>query len=121
MIVQSIGHLVLMGLVSRSYVPGWFTGETWDFSLDGPMDQSAAHFWLVLGSFAVPQLLLGAVAVWLARRGITLPAFVGWGLGAWGLLCAVVIEPTPVITALAPAVLLIVAARRGSRLATSGA
>lgn len=69
-------------------------------------------FWIVVGSFAVPLLLLGLLIGQLARRGVALPQSVGWGLAVWGVVGAAILQPTPLLIGLVPAMLLIRAVRR---------
>lgn len=110
-------HLILTLGIAAGDIGGWFGGELWGLHFDAPSTQS---FWASVGSFAIPQMLVGALAVSAARESRTLPAYTGWVLGGWGLLCALIIEPTPFITALIPAGLLIAAARAVAPRARTG-
>lgn len=74
-------------------------------------------FWALLGSFAAPMLLLGLLVMRLARQGVPLPAYLGWGLLAWVLICAALVEPSGFPLGLIPAFLLIAGRRKA---ATSG-
>lgn len=106
----SLLHIVFFVTVSWEYLPGWFAGNLWvnePFGAD--MSQSQAHFWVLLGSFAVPLLLLGAVVVRSAREDRPLPAYVTWTLTGWVVVCALVLEPTGIPFLLVPAGLLIAA------------
>jgi hypothetical protein len=58
------------------------------------MTQSEAYFWSLLGSFAVPLLLLGALITRSAQEGRALPGYVTWTIAAWALGCAVIMEPS---------------------------
>jgi len=90
----SLLHIVFFVTVSWEYLPSWFAGDLWanePFGAD--MSQAQAHFWVLLGSFAVPLLLLGAVIARSAREDRPLPAYVTWTLTAWVLVCALLLEP----------------------------
>ncbi|WP_309114031.1 DUF6463 family protein [Saccharothrix sp.] len=70
--------------------------------------------WLTLGSFGVPLILLGLVVADTARRGGSVPAYLGWVVGAWALLLSVVLVAVPGWLVLVPAVLLIRGARHSA-------
>ncbi|TKT46789.1 hypothetical protein FDR95_20795 [Rhizobiaceae bacterium LC148] len=53
---------------------------------------SNAAFWSTIGSFAVPLIMLGAVVIWLDKRQIFLPAFLGWSLLVWMVTASLIIE-----------------------------
>ncbi|MGW0393288.1 DUF6463 family protein [Streptomyces sp. NPDC003042] len=106
-------HLVVLGAQNTQYFDDWFTGGLWNLPREEFIHPggAAGAFWASFGSFAVPLMVLGALVLGLARRGVTVPPFVGWTLGAWGLVGAVIMEPTPMILMLVPAFLLIRAGR----------
>jgi hypothetical protein len=114
-ILVSLGvlHLLLTLWLSRTYIGGWLAGSAW-FPPGGvsELSPSVGAFWLTLGSFGLPQILLGGLVMRLARTGGTVPGYVGWGLAVWGVVCAAVFEPSPFITVLVPAIMLL-RARRG--------
>jgi Family of unknown function (DUF6463) len=119
MMIQGVLHLVVTGLLSLGRMGGWLTGEAWLAPGGLPSTAPAvAAFWLTLGSFGLPLILLGAVVARLGRMGRTVPAPVAWGLAAWGVACAAVLEPSPVITAVIPAAMLLIAGRSARRAAT---
>jgi Family of unknown function (DUF6463) len=113
MVIQGVLHLVVTGLLSLGHVGGWLAGDAW-LPPGGlsTMTPTVGAFWLTLGSFGVPQILLGIAVIELGRAGRPVPASVGWVLAVWGVVCAAVFEPSPFITALIPAGMLLVAARR---------
>ncbi|MER7107411.1 DUF6463 family protein [Streptomyces sp. NPDC000229] len=106
-------HLVVTGAQNTRYLDEWFTGALWGLPRDEFVHPGGAvgAFWFVLGSFAVPMLLLGVLVAHLARRRVAVPRSVGWLLGAWCLVAAAILEPTPMLLGLVPAVLLIRAPR----------
>lgn len=106
-------HLVSTAVLSAKYVDAWVRGDLW-LPEGGPTEISPAvgAFWLSLGSFGLPLLLLGGMVTWSASVGRTPPAYVGWGIAGWATICALILEPSPFILALVPAAMLIRAARR---------
>lgn len=108
LLALAVVHLVLMTGLGHRHVPDWLGLGLWDASADpAAIKPALGAFWSSYGSFGVPLLLLGAWAVRQARRGLPVPAFVGWGLGAWALGGAYLLEPTPFVLALVPAVLIL--------------
>lgn len=92
---------------------GWLAGD-----LRGVRDgqtESALAFWALPGSFAVPLILFGLVAIRLGRQGQILPAYVGWVLGAWVVLGAVILEPSGFPLGLIPTALFVAANAAGTR------
>jgi len=109
-IAVSLMHIVFFAIRSLDHLPGWFTGDLWaNEPFDAPISQSQAHFWTLLGSFAVPLLLLGAVIVRSAKEGRPLLAYLTWTISAWVLVCALVLEPAGFPFLLVPAGMLIAA------------
>ncbi len=103
-------HIVFFVVVSWDHLPGWFAGDLWvSEPFDAPISQSQAHFWALLGSFAVPLLVLGAVIARSAREDRPLPAYVTWTVTAWTVTCALVLEPSGFPLGLVPAGLLVAA------------
>ncbi|MFI2369443.1 DUF6463 family protein [Streptomyces sp. NPDC018833] len=121
-ILQSLGmlHLVVLGAQNTQYFGDWLTGALWNLPREEFIHPAGAAgaFWASIGSFAFPMILLGALVLNLARREVQVPPSIGWAIGAWGLVGAAIMEPTPVILVLAPAVLLIRAGK--DRPASSG-
>lgn len=119
MIGISLLHLVVLGMDAVPLLPEWLSGRLWTLEHWQPMPtQSAAMaangavFHATLGSFALPMLVFGALVLWMDRRGLVPPAFLGWGLGAWALLAGLVMAPSGYPLGLIPAALLVLAARR---------
>jgi hypothetical protein len=55
---------------------------------DGSVDRLAVTeaYWYSVGSFGVPLLLLGALVIWLTRRGERVPVWLGCGVISWAVL-----------------------------------
>ncbi len=76
------GAEVWAGIVSA----GWWNTVTLRPNAD--QLQRAGAFWVSIGSFAVPLLLLGILAVLSGRNGQRIPGALGWVLVGWGILGA---------------------------------
>ncbi|CAL9295866.1 DUF6463 family protein [Streptomyces sp. NPDC095602] len=95
------------------YAGEWFSGALWgaDFS---DMSPANSALWLSLESFGPPLVVVGLTVLWLDRRGIVPPPFIGWTLGVWGLVDAVILITTPWPLFLLATVLLLVGGRRAT-------
>jgi hypothetical protein len=120
------GHLAgSFALTVREHAQPWFSLELWRLE-EGILDMSPAMaaFWLTTGSFAAPLILLGAMILWLDRRGLVPPRFVAWLLVGWSALAAVILEPAPWLLITFAGGLLLAAARaapdHAARTATAG-
>ncbi|MBB1256289.1 hypothetical protein H3146_23460 [Streptomyces sp. OF3] len=102
-------HITLLGAQNIGHLGAWFSGDLWGLPREEFVEPRGAGgaFWISIGSFAVPLLLLGLLVSHFGRRGVRVPPSVGWGLAVWGAVGAAVIEPTPMLLILLPAVLLI--------------
>lgn len=102
-------HLVLLLARSAGRFDDWFGGAMWFLQGEAFFEPSgaASAFWISLGSFALPLLLLGLLVSYLGKTGVPVPRSIGWGLALWGAVCAVVVVPTPMPLVLVPAVMLI--------------
>ncbi|MGY4968420.1 DUF6463 family protein [Streptomyces nigrescens] len=96
------------------YAGTWFSGGLWseDFA---DMSPAGSAYWLSLASFGIPLILVGLTVLWLDRRGITPPAFIGWTLGVWSVVDAVVLPFTPWPLFLVGCALLLIGIRRAHR------
>jgi Family of unknown function (DUF6463) len=52
-------------------------------------------FWVTLGSFGVPVLVLGCYVLWSARQGHRVPGWIGWVLLAWSLPFVTTLPASP--------------------------
>lgn len=93
-IVGSIVHLILTS-IARAEVWAQIVRDGWWSTITLRPDTGtiamAEAFWLTPGSFAVPLLLIGIVALSLARRDLAMPRAIGWVLIVWGAFCATLI------------------------------
>ena len=113
-------HMVVWGAVTSGT---WLRLVERGLLLTVPLDLRPTNyadqvaFWITMGSFAVPLIILGAYVAWAGSRDLPVPAFVGWGFGAYTLVATVPLGPTPFLLAPIPAGMIIVAARRRARAA----
>ena len=111
---HTLGALVVEGAASHGDV--WFSREMWgeDFS---DMSPAMSAYWFSVNSFGPSVVLLGLTVLWLDRRGLTPPSFIGWWLAAWVAFGTVVVGPGigQDLIILVASALLIVAARRARR------
>lgn len=86
-------HLVGFGVLSADVLPQWLRGELWMNGLS-PIPNVEGLFWAGVGSFAVPLLVIGLIVCRLADAGIDVPRFVPLILGAWLVICSLLVEPS---------------------------
>ena len=122
MLALGAGHLVLATAIAADSVAGWADRGVWAAVPLLPEAgeptvetvRNSAAFWAGPGSFAVPLILLGGLTWHLARRGVPVPAGIGWGLAAWCLLGGILLVPSPYFAGVAAGALIISAAREHS-------
>ncbi|MDE3725033.1 DUF6463 family protein [Nocardiopsis sp. N85] len=123
MLVLGVGHLTLLTISSWSDIVGWAERGVWAAVPLGlnETDPTVAYlrnevtFWAGPGSFSVPLILLGALILHLAGRGVAVPVWVGWGFAAWCLVGGVLLVPSPYFVGVVAGVLIVLAARRRAR------
>ena len=106
---HTVGALTVEG--AARHAGAWFSGELWREDLSN-MSPANSAYWLSWGSGGVPLIVIGLTVLWLSRRGITPPRFIGWILAIWSLVDAVVLLLTPWPIMLLATILLLVGARR---------
>ena len=87
---HTLGALTALG--AARHAGTWFRGELWSQDL-APMSPAMSAYWLSVNSFGPPHVLIGLTVLWLDRRGIAPPAFIGWALGAWTVIGVVAAGP----------------------------
>lgn len=111
--LAGIGHTLGSLLeTAPDYAGAWF-GGVWNLGDYPEMSDATVAWWYSVFSFGPPLLLTGLTVLWLARRGMTPPAFIAWAMVAWVVLGFVVDGPSPLLVLLVAAYLLLVGARRG--------
>ena len=100
-IVLCIVHMFVLGADLPAELPRWLSLNLWTFDhwqalRAQPVDLALSNgvFWATVGSFAIPLLILCSLTLWLDRRDLPIPAFVGWGLFAWMLLVTLIMPPS---------------------------
>ena len=113
MVLYGIAHTVLALTVEGAarHAGAWFGGELWSADFAN-MSAANSAYWLTLASFGPPLVVIGLIVLWLDRRGITPPPFIGWTLGVLTLVDALVLLLTPWPVLLLANVLLLVGAHR---------
>jgi hypothetical protein len=112
MILQGVLHGVGALIANGDHWPTWLAGGvSSDLASQVP---SVAAFWLSWGSFGLPLALLGAVLTGLGRAGRVPPLYVPITFMIWGVLGGLM-APSPLLTALIPGTLLLMAAKSSPR------
>ncbi|MFD3704135.1 DUF6463 family protein [Nocardia sp. NPDC058658] len=107
-----IGHTVgSLVETAPTHLGSWFDGHLWDQYDYAEWSDSAAGFWYSALSFGPPLLLVGVLVLWMARNGITPPAFLAVALVGWVVITFVASGPSPLPILLIPAGLLLAARR----------
>lgn len=109
---HTVGALTVEG--AARHAGAWFSGELWHDDL-AHMSPAHSALWLSLASFGPPLILIGLTVLWLDRRGIAPPPFIGWTLGTLTVVDAVIAPFTPWPILLVGSILLLVGIRRARR------
>jgi len=113
MVAISILHLIYFGIKSATFAGGWIGGDLRGTDrLGHGMTETAGYFWASIGSFAVPLLAIGLWLIMAARQRAAVPRSLPWLLGAWVVICVVLMEPSGFPLGLIPAGLLLFARSR---------
>ncbi|WP_226344018.1 hypothetical protein [Agilicoccus flavus] len=111
---HTIGALTVEG--AAQHAGAWFGGQLQGVEFSD-MTPAMSAYWFSVNSFGPPTFVVGLTVLWLNRRGITPPAFIGWGFLAWAALGMITGGPKidqDLIIIVAGA-LLVAAARQGAR------
>lgn len=123
MIAIGVLHMLVLGYDALPVISGWAQFDLWTMThtttppAERPfaMVVSTDSFWATIGGFAIPLMVLGALVLWMDRRGYPVPSFVGWGIGAWALVNSLIMQPSGFPLGLIIAALLIIGVRRRDR------
>ncbi len=77
---HTLGALTFEG--AASHWEAWFSRELASQDLSD-MSPAMSAYWLSVNSFGPPLILLGLTVLWMTRRRITPPAFIGWSMIGW--------------------------------------
>lgn len=125
MVALGILHMIVLGIDAVAEIPGWLRLELWTAEHWQPLRTqrlevmaSNAAFWSTIGSFALPLIMTGAVVIWLDKRQLPVPTFLGWSLLAWFAVASLIIEVSGFPLGIPIATCLILGARRQTGLAS---
>lgn len=124
-LLVSIGvlHLLMFGADALPALDSWSKLDLWtmEHTTTPVAERSFAFlrsehaFWTTIASPAIPLMILGALVLWMARRRLEVPAFVGWAVLAWGVACSLIMEPSGFPLFIAVGVLLLIGAHQSRR------
>jgi hypothetical protein len=108
-LAHSLGALTVEK--AGGHAEAWFTGGLWAEQFSD-MTPAGSAYWLSLGSFGIPLMLIGMLILWLNRQGLAPPAFLAWALLAWTTVDAAILLVTPWPITLVACILLLLGIRR---------
>ncbi|MVU80430.1 hypothetical protein GPX89_24670 [Nocardia sp. ET3-3] len=95
LVLLGAGHLLTgLAITSPHFARTWLAGHLTDDSLTALSPANGAY-WLTVGSFAFPLIILGLLILWLDRRDIVPPLFLPWTIGLWSLAAAAMFRGIP--------------------------
>ncbi|MGH2713749.1 MAG: DUF6463 family protein [Thermoleophilaceae bacterium] len=123
-IVFGAVHVVVAPLESRSrdvwsqaVDEGWWNTFTLDESTTLAQFERSETFWVTLGSFGVPVLVLGCYVVWATHQRQRVPGWIGWIVLTWGLVFVTALPASPGWALAVSGGLIVLGDRRSSRAA----
>jgi Family of unknown function (DUF6463) len=72
-------------------------------------------FWVTIGSWGAPLLVIGCLVLWSARQGHRVPAWIGWIMLAWSLPFVTALPESPGWLIAVSGALIVLGDRRRSR------
>jgi hypothetical protein len=115
-------HVVVAPLESRSrdvwsqvVGDGWWNTFTLDESTTLAQYERSEVFWVTLGSFGVPVLVLGCYVVWATHQRQRVPGWIGGIILAWGLVFVTALPASPAWALVVSGALIVLGDRRSSR------
>jgi hypothetical protein len=101
-LVFGAAHVIIAPLESRrrdvwsdAADEGWWNTFTLEESTTIAEFERSHTFWVTLGSWGVPVLILGCYVVWSARQGHRVPGWIGWIMLAWSLPFVAALPASP--------------------------
>lgn len=99
-IVFGVVHIVVAPLEhldtwSRVMTEGWWNTFTLDKATTFAQLDRSETFWVTLGSFGVPVLVLGCHVVWSAHQHQRVPGWLGWIVVTWALFLVTTAPASP--------------------------
>ena len=74
---------------------GWWNSFTLQESTTLAEFERSETFWVTLGSWGAPVLIIGCYVVWSARQGQRVPGWIGWIMLAWSLPFVTALPASP--------------------------
>lgn len=122
MIVLGVIHLLVLGVDVPAELPRWFSLNLWTFDHWQPVRSQEVDlalsnniFWATIGSLAVPLIILGSLILWMDRRGLPIPGFVGYAMVAWSLVTTLIMPPSGLPLVLLASICLTIGLARGAK------
>lgn len=113
-------HLLVLGVDAARFVPDWLSGELWTMEHWRPVTaqspalvHSGFAFWSTVASAAAPMILLGALFLWLDRRGLPVPRRAAAAVLAWALVLSALMPPSGFVAVAAAGAALVGGRPRG--------
>lgn len=80
---------------SEAIDEGWWNTFTLDKAITLAQLEHSETFWISLGSFGVPVLVIGCYIVWSIRQQHRVPGWIGWIILVWALIMATAVPVSP--------------------------
>jgi hypothetical protein len=99
-LVFGAAHVIIAPLERRDVLSdaadeGWWNSFTLEESTSLAEFERSDTFWVTLGSWGVPVLIIGCYVVWAARQGQRVPGWIGWILLAWSVPFVTALPASP--------------------------
>lgn len=122
LIALGVIHILVLGVDIPGELPRWLSGGMWTLEHWQPVRSQSADmvamnsvFWATLGSLAVPLALLGSLIVWMDRRRLPIPTYIGWVLVGWSLIMSLLMPPSGLPLVLLASLCLAIGLQRQAR------
>jgi Family of unknown function (DUF6463) len=124
-LVFGAAHVIIAPLESRrrdvwseAADEGWWNTFTLEEATTLAEFERSHAFWVSLGSWGVPVLVLGCYVVWSARQRQRVPGWIGWIMLAWSLPFVTALPASPGWLFAVSGALIVLGDRRGGRAVT---
>ena len=98
LVVLGAVHLLLstVFVVAARYPSVWLQGDLRSLNFFEAFETTTSHaaFFGSIGGVSFPFLLVGALVVSLAKAGLVVPRYVGYGMAVWLFVLALILEPS---------------------------
>jgi hypothetical protein len=121
-LVFGAAHVIIAPLESRrrdvwsdAADEGWWNTFTLEESTTLAEFERSHAFWVSLGSWGVPVLILGCYVVWSAHKRHRVPSWIGWIMLAWSVPFVTALPASPGWLFAVSGALIVLGDRRGGR------